>query len=206
MSESINDDISNDNEYQYCSDIIDNNPEYCSKYNGKYCQLSCYQCQYESNIFGEIVRGRNGIRYDRPEKLPELGDGIDNDNGLSDDEYCTTTHPSDHSGNILFISDIHVEPWYNIDGSGEVSRFSGANINNMFECRNSDGHQVNCTLNHNFDPPINLFKTCMQYLGNHISNPDLSKNILVFAGDTQVLYYAIYGIQIWYYMYMSEYM
>ena len=58
---------------------------------------------------------------------------------------------------ILFVSDIHVEPWYDVDGTSEVSRFKGADVNNMWQCRNSKGDKVPCTLEGHSDPPYPMF-------------------------------------------------
>jgi hypothetical protein len=181
-------------EYQYCQDLIEYNPGYCSTSAPTYCQLSCYQCGETpamKELFGssdsdiEVIRGKNGKFIERPEKMPYTRPftGL----GLGAAANCTAVKDDGFTGQILMISDIHVEPWYNVDGSGQVSRFKGANDNNMFECRNSDGSKVEeCTLTGNSDPPFPMYNTGMDFLAHHASaNPVSDRNVLFFAGDTQ---------------------
>eukprot|EP01084_Bolivina_argentea_P043138 79489_1 len=96
-------------------------------------------------------------------------------------DNCDAVKPTDHSGQILFVSDIHIEPWYNIDGSGEVSRFKGASANNMFECRDSSNKEVDCELNGGSDAPFPLYSTSIDFLKQHAAK----SNMLIMGGDTQ---------------------
>ena len=179
------------NNTQICGDLVHNNEQYCAKHKGLHCQLSCYSCKNESKIFGDhLIRGLDGKLYDRPEKLPVLLEEPQHPRELLAQNYgsniCNNQHPSGHRGNILFVSDIHVEPWYNVDGSGRVSRFGGASSSNMFQCKNNQNQMVDCTLNGQSDPPMDLFQSALEYLRDHRQSSDMSYNVLIMAGDTQV--------------------
>eukprot|EP01084_Bolivina_argentea_P135885 239373_1 len=164
------------NKYKYCHDIIAHNQELCMKWtieNQPYCQLSCYSCNKHSNIFS-----KTSTVSKRTEKLSQFTNEAVNVN-------CSAVPIDNHMGKILIVSDIHIEPWYNVDGPEWVSRFDGADLSNMFQCRNSSGKQVACTLTGDSDPPFPLFSTAMDFLNNHASNKDSNNKILIMGGDTQ---------------------
>jgi len=88
---------------------------------------------------------------------------------------------------FVFMSDVHVEPWYNSDGSSFVTRFDDFNADNMFECRNANGllldDKKECTLTGFSDPPISLFESALQAWNMYARRPEDS--VLFFIGDTQ---------------------
>eukprot|EP01084_Bolivina_argentea_P139895 246042_1 len=179
-------------ENKYCYDIVQASPDLCmtwSRTNQPFCQLSCLECDgynIKQNIFSNKyeIRGLNGEYIYRPEKLNlySIPQELKNINAAAN---CTAVAPTNHSGQILFVSDIHVEPWYDVDGTSEVSRFKGANVNNMWQCRDSKGNQVACTLEGHSDPPYPMFKSGIDFLKSHALPKNLSLDILIMPGDTQ---------------------
>eukprot|EP01084_Bolivina_argentea_P027527 51169_1 len=145
---------------KFCDELISKNPSLCNKYTS-YCKLSCHSCNINQN---KLIQN--------PQKIsPNIDVSI-----------------SVPINNVLFLSDIHIEPWYNVQypGHGKVSRFDGANIDNMFECRNSQNITVKCALNGRTDAPFPLYESGLQFVSQlqYFSNYS-NNNILIFCGDTQ---------------------
>jgi len=44
---------------------------------------------------------------------------------------------------LVFMADVHIEPWYNPDSTEYIARFDGYNSDNMFECRDKNGKLLN---------------------------------------------------------------
>ena len=85
----------------------------------------------------------------------------------------------------MIYTDIHIEPWYNVDGSGTVSRYSGASMSNIWECHDNSNKVTNCTLNGDSDPPYPLWLSGMEWIKDHTDPADLAQTILIMGGDTQ---------------------
>ena len=220
-----------------CDDLIDKDVIVACQDNVNYCQLSCYQCATESNIFGMNVRGsnnelkENSVRkvYDesnihkhkallapshskKDSKTIEkkrykpkedrmirrlLDDEIEEDAVTEEEEEeeskskvfhnlgtmkssdtneetsCNIANKELHtnSNRFLLISDAHLEPWYDVSGSGEVARFDdvACTVENMFECHDSSsneelGTSVSCVLNGESDPPVSMLDTALAAL------------------------------------------
>ena len=186
-------DSQSESEENYCEYLIKTNPFLCTVYPNS-CQISCYTCNENPNK----IRGLSNKFMPRIEQ-PALNYDDNNNNdkkknpifdgdtiSLSNDsENRAAVISSDHSGEILFVSDIHGEPWYDVDDNSTLSRFSGADSDNMFECRDSSGKQVDCTLDGVSDPPFPLYSTSIDFLSQHAAQSGKSKTILIMGGDTQ---------------------
>jgi hypothetical protein len=87
------------------------------------------------------------------------------------------------------MNDNHIEPWYELSTesfSGRYNRFSGANANNMFQCRNPGSTRSRpCVINPSINPPITLTEAGIDYLKSRALNSDIGRTIFVFAGDSQ---------------------
>lgn len=88
---------------------------------------------------------------------------------------------------FVFMADIHVEPWYNPDGISYITRFDDYNIDNMFECRDNNGNELDpnreCTLTGFSDPPITLFTSALHAWNMYARRPE--ESVLFFIGDAQ---------------------
>ena len=92
---------------------------------------------------------------------------------------CTIAKKELHSNSdrFFFISDAHIEPWYDVSGFGEISRFNDVEltVSNMFECHDTSlasaltekSTTVDCALNGESDPPINMYATALT-AANHV--------------------------------------
>merc|ERR1711933_87819 len=88
---------------------------------------------------------------------------------------------------FVFMADIHVEPWYNSDGTSFITRFEDYNSENMFECKNAQNilldDKKECTLTGFSDPPISLFTSALKAWNMYARRPEDS--VLFFIGDSQ---------------------
>jgi len=87
---------------------------------------------------------------------------------------------------FVFMSDIHVEPWYDVDSTEVVARFDGYSVENMFECRNDDGMELEgneCLLTGISDPPISFFTSALHAWNMYSRRPE--ESVIFFIGDAQ---------------------
>ncbi|ETO36760.1 hypothetical protein RFI_00300 [Reticulomyxa filosa] len=89
--------------------------------------------------------------------------------------------------NLLFMSDIHVEPWYNISGDWDdvVSRYDNGSVDDMFECRNGDNDKSLCQLTGYADAPKPFWKSALVAYQLMADKRDLKHTLLFYGGDHQ---------------------
>eukprot|EP00481_Brizalina_sp_1-RS-2013_P003128 TRINITY_DN846_c0_g1_i1.p1 TRINITY_DN846_c0_g1~~TRINITY_DN846_c0_g1_i1.p1 ORF type:complete len:177 (+),score=36.06 TRINITY_DN846_c0_g1_i1:164-694(+) len=85
------------------------------------------------------------------------------------------------------MADIHVEPWYNPDSTSYIARFTDYTPDNMFECRDNNGNELDpaheCTLTGFSDAPITLFTSALHAWNMYARRPE--ESVLFFIGDAQ---------------------
>jgi hypothetical protein len=97
--------------------------------------------------------------------------------------------PPGPRGNVHVFSDNHLEPWYEVNPSatGRYSRFSGATLSNMFQCRRAgSSSQVPCQINTVTSAPAEFTDAAIEYMASRALNSDVGRTLLVFGGDTTV--------------------
>ena len=124
-----------------------------------HCLFSCRACP------GKVAAKQYECTPHLNTSVPEPGNHLGASDGVS----------------LLITSDWHVEPWYleTLIPDSVVSRFPGAAIDNMFECREHDNVTVGCTMNGLNDPPIDLIES---HLSSIVAE---NASIIFFIGDTQ---------------------
>jgi len=91
---------------------------------------------------------------------------------------------------FVFMSDVHVEPWYDIDSTENIARFEGFSVENMFSCRNAQSallEEDECLLTGFSDPPISFFSSALTAWNMYSRRPEDS--VLFFVGDAQGHHY-----------------
>jgi len=119
----------------------------------------------------------------------ELKADISNKGRIGHGHVCPLKAKMKHinRNRFVFMADIHVEPWYNPDGTSYITRFDDYSTENMFQCRDSSGNHLDpqreCTLTGFSDPPITLFTSALHAWNMYARRPE--ESVLFFIGDAQ---------------------
>eukprot|EP01084_Bolivina_argentea_P100325 180159_1 len=199
-----------------CSMLVKEGHDICHKQDAIYCQISCFKCAnggfmlFESQFTEQTDARLIEILSQRIDARGEITALTGEHNKhiiarkMSQQTANTITKAKGHVGRnhicpvpakmkhinrnrFVFMSDVHIEPWYNPSGTSYISRFEDYSVDNMFECRDDDGNTLDpktqCPLTGYSDPPINLFTSALHAWNMYARRPE--ESVLLFIGDMQ---------------------